>query len=154
PINPASSYHGYDVTDYMSVSKDYGTIEDFRRLMSEAHKRGIKVIVDLVPNHTSNKHPWFLEAIDPKSSRHDWYIWPATNPGNFGPWKEKVWHQINKESPTPFYYGMFSSTMPDLNYRNPKVTGAMLEVMAFWLRKAEDGGAGADGFRLDAIRHL
>ena len=154
PICPSPSYHGYDITDYKDVNKQYGTIEDFRRLMTEAHKRGIKVIIDWVPNHTSSKHPWFLEAMDPKSQKHDWYIWSPTDPGYKGPWHETVWHKLKGDSPTPWYYGIFSSQMPDLNYRNPDVTKAMTDAAAFWLKSAKDGGAGADGFRIDAVRHL
>jgi glycosidase len=93
PINPSPSYHGYDVTDYYAVNQDYGTMEDFKKLLSEAHKRGIRIILDLVLNHTSSKHPWFQQAIDPKSPYHDWYIWSDTDPGYPGPWGERVWYQ-------------------------------------------------------------
>ena len=93
PIMQSPSYHGYDVTDYYAVNKDYGTNEDFKRLMAEAHKRGIKVITDLVLNHTSSEHPWFVEARDnPESERRDWYLWSEEKPDYLGPWGQEVWH--------------------------------------------------------------
>ncbi len=146
PIMQSPSYHGYDITDYYTINPDYGTNEDLKRLISEAHKRGIKIVIDLVLNHTSTKHPWFIEARDnPESGRRDWYIWSANNPGYLGPWGEEVWHY----SPTGYYYGIFSSSMPDLNLENPQVTAEMDNVARFWL---ED--VGVDGFRLDGARHL
>jgi alpha-amylase len=146
PIFPSPSYHGYDVTDYGSVNPQYGTMDDFKRLLSEAHKRGIRVIIDLVINHTSSHHPWFEQAKnDPNSTYRDWYIWSETDPGYLGPWGERVWHS----SPTGFYYGIFVADMPDLNYKNPAVTQQMNEVVSFWLQDV-----GVDGFRLDAAKHL
>jgi alpha-amylase len=146
PIMQSTSYHGYDVTDYYTVNKDYGTNEDFGRLVTEAHKRGIRIIIDLVVNHTSSEHPWFIEARDsPESERRDWYLWSEDKPDYLGPWGEEVWHP----SPSGYYYGIFWSGMPDLNLENPLVTAEMKNVARFWL---ED--VGADGFRLDAARHL
>jgi glycosidase len=146
PIMQSPSYHGYDITDYYTINTDYGTNEDLKRLISEAHKRGIKVIIDLVLNHTSSMHPWFIEAKDnPESERRDWYIWSANNPGYLGPWGEEVWHY----SSTGYFYGIFSSGMPDLNLDNPQVTAEMENVARFWL---ED--VGVDGYRLDGARHL
>ncbi len=146
PINPAASYHGYDVTDYYGVNPDYGTLDDFKRLMEECHKRGIRVIIDMVYNHTSNKHPWFIEARDQtQSSRHDWYIWSATNPGYAGPWGEKVWYP----SVAGYYYAIFWIGQPDLNYADEAVTEEMYNVARFWLQDV-----GVDGFRLDAVRYL
>jgi len=146
PVNPSPSYHGYDVTDYYDVNPDYGTMADFKYLLKECHKRGIHVIIDLVLNHTSNMHPWFIEARDqPESMRHDWYIWSKTNPGYVGPWDEKVWYP----SSAGYYYALFSSAMPDLNYNNDKVTDEMYNVTRFWLQDA-----GVDGFRLDAALYL
>ncbi len=144
PINPSPSYHGYDVTDFYSINPDYGTMKDFTNLMSEAHKRGIRIIIDLVLNHTSSKHPWFRQAIDPKSTYHDWYIWSDTDPGYPGPWGEQVWYPLNGK----YYYALFWDQMPDLNYRNPNVTTEMEKVTKFWL------DLGLDGFRLDAAKHL
>lgn len=139
PIMDSPSYHGYDVTDYTTVNPQYGTNDDFKRLMAEAHKRGIYVIIDLVMNHTSSKHPWFLEAQDPASPKRDWYIWADERPQGQG------WH----EGQNGYYYGYFWEGMPDLNYKNPDVTAAMNEVVRFWL---ED--MGVDGYRLDAIKYL
>ncbi len=145
PIMQSSSYHGYDTTDYYAVEDDYGTNEDFRELMEQAHARGIRVIVDLVLNHSSSEHPWFVGSGDPRSENHDWYVWSRHLPKYKGPWGQRVWHEIDGR----YYYGVFSSRMPDLNYKNPAVTREMLKVTGFWLRDM-----GADGFRLDAIKHL
>jgi alpha-amylase len=145
PINPSPSYHGYDVTDYYAVNPDYGTMDDFKNLLSEAHKRGIRLILDLVLNHTSSQHPWFQGAWDPNSPYHDWYIWSASDPGYNGPWGQKVWYPTHGE----YYYALFWDQMPDLNYTNPAVTAEMENVARFWLQEV-----GVDGFRLDAARHL
>ncbi len=144
PIFPSPSYHGYDVTDYYSVNSDYGTMADFKNLLSEAHKRGIRVILDLVLNHTSSLHPWFQQAADPNSSFHDWYIWSDMDPGYTGPWGEQVWHPMQEK----YYYGVFSARMPDLNYRNPAVVAEMEKVAKHWL------DLGVDGFRLDGAKHI
>ncbi len=145
PIMQSPSYHGYDITDYYTVEQDYGTNQDFKRLVAEAHKRGIKVIIDLVLNHTSSEHPWFIQAGDRNSPYRDWYIWSDTDPGYKGPWGQTVWHRRGDE----YYYGIFWEGMPDLNYKTPAVTEEMLNVTRFWLQEM-----GADGYRLDAIRHL
>ena len=151
PMSESPTYHGYDTTDYFKVESDYGTNEDFKRLVDECHKRGIRVVIDLVLNHHSDKHEWFTRAIDPKSPYHDWYIWNDKDPAWKGPWNQKVWHRVNPPSGknSLFYYGIFSSRMPDLNYRNADVTKQMDEVVRFWLEDMR-----VDGFRLDAIRHL
>ena len=145
PIFPSPSYHGYDVTDYYDINPEYGTMEDFTQLLTEAHARGIRVIIDLVINHTSSEHPWFLQAADPSSPYHDWYIWSDTNPGYTGSWGQQVWFPSHGS----YYYGSFTSTMPDLNYTNPEVTAQMQDVAAFWLEEI-----GVDGFRMDAAKHL
>lgn len=146
PIAESPSYHGYDVVDYFTVDKDYGTNDDFLHLMEEVHRRGIRVIIDLVLNHTSYKHPWFKSAqSDVNSPYRDFYIWSDEDPGYKSPWGGTVWHR----SGDSYYYGIFWEGMPDLNYRNPAVTAEMEKVIRFWL---ED--MGADGFRLDAIKHL
>lgn len=146
PIFPSPSYHGYDVTDYYTVNPQYGALEDFERLLEEAHKRGIRVIIDLIINHTSDQHPWFRDAKRNKDSEYrDWYIWNDTKPNYQGPWGENVWHS----STTGFYYGIFTQNMPDLNFNNPKVTQEIENVMKFWLQDV-----GVDGFRMDAIKHL
>lgn len=145
PIMQSPSYHGYDVIDYYTVEQDYGTNEDFKRLIEEAHKRGIKVIIDLVLNHTSNQHPWFRESTKPNSEYRNWYIWSeGRNPGYAGP-LGVAWHPFLDD----YYYGVFWSGMPDLNYTNPAVTAEMQNVIRFWLEEM-----GADGYRLDAIKYL
>ncbi len=145
PIMQSPSYHGYDVTDYYTVEEDYGTNEDFKLLVEEAHKRGIVVIVDLVLNHTSSQHPWFLASRDGDAEYADWYIWSDTDPAQLGPWGQDVWY----EAAGRYYFALFWEGMPDLDYRNPAVNEQMNDVIRFWL---ED--MGVDGFRLDAIKHL
>jgi alpha-amylase len=144
PIMESPSYHGYDVVDYLKVESDYGTNEDFKQLMTEAHKRGIAVIVDMVINHTSARHPWFLDAKTPGSQHDDWYIWKDNDPKQIGPWGQKVWYPLDNR----YYYAVFWDQMPDLNLRNPTVTEAVYDIADFWLTDMD-----ADGFRLDAIKH-
>ncbi len=146
PIFPSPSYHGYDVIDYYNVNPDYGTLDDFKRLLDEAHKRGIRVIIDMVLNHTSVEHPWFKASQDTNSPYRDWYIWSDTDLGYAGPWGEKVWHKGPGDG---YYYGIFSQGMPDLNYNNPAVTAEMENVIRFWLQDVK-----VDGFRLDGARYL
>jgi glycosidase len=151
PISPSPSYHGYDVSDYYGVNEDYGTMADFKRLVAEAHKRGMRVIIDLVLNHSSSQHPWFLAAADDTSPKRDWYVWKKSLPSGWSqPWSsgsspEYVWHTLRAGE---YYYGLFYNGMPDLNYGNPAVQEEMIAVARHWL------DAGADGFRLDAIRYL
>jgi glycosidase len=148
PIAESDTYHGYHVTDFYTVEQDYGTNDDFKRLAEEAHKRGIKIILDLVLNHTARAHPWFEEAAkDPNSPYRDWYLWSKDQPEYTGPWKEEVWHRSPVRD--EYYYGIFNDQIPDLNYRNPAVTEEARKISAFWLNEM-----GADGFRLDAIKHL
>jgi alpha-amylase len=148
PVAEAFSYHGYDVTDYYAVEQDYGTADDLKQFVVAAHERGIKVVVDLVLNHTSVEHPWFKEALrDPESPYRDWYIWSEDNPGYVGPWGDTAWHKSPVRD--EYYYGVFWQGMPDLNYRNPDVTAEAQKISAFWLNDL-----GVDGFRLDAIKHV
>jgi glycosidase len=146
PINPSPSYHGYDVTDYDAVNPDYGTMDDFKHLLAEAHKRDIKVIIDLVLNHTSAQHPWFKEALKPGSQYHDWYVWKDQDPGTLGPWGAPAWY---KAANGQYYYAIFWDQMPDLNYNNPAVREEAKKISLFWLKDI-----GIDGFRLDAVRYL
>ncbi|MBK9055463.1 MAG: DUF3459 domain-containing protein [Chloroflexi bacterium] len=145
PIMESPSYHGYDVVDYLQVDEEYGTNEDFQRLMAEAHRRGIRVIVDLVLNHTSRQHPWFQDSRNLDNEYRDWYLWTDEAPTYRGPWGQQVWHRLDNS----YYYGVFWDGMPDLNYENPDVVATMFDTARFWL---ED--MGADGFRLDAIKHM
>lgn len=144
PMMQSPSYHGYDVTNYYATEPDYGTMADFQELLDSAHKRGIKVIIDLVINHSSSQHPWFTQSVNSQNGYRDWYIWSPRNPGYTGPWGQQVWHQRNGQ----FYYGLFTSSMPDLNFKHPTVRQEILNISDFWLKK------GVDGFRLDAIKYL
>ena len=144
PMMKSPSYHGYDVSDYYSTNPDYGTMADFEELVTKAHARGIKVIIDLVLNHTSDQIPWFTQSANSQNGYRDWYIWSPSNPGYTGPWGQSVWNYKNNA----YYYAIFYSGMPDLNYRNPAVKAEMFNVANFWL------GKGIDGFRLDAIKYL
>jgi alpha-amylase len=145
PIAASPSYHGYDVTDYLTVEPDYGTNEDFVALVAAARERGIEVIVDLVINHTSVEHPWFQDARTPGSDHDDWYIWLDEHPGFAGPGGRPVWHADGDR----WYYGYFWEGMPDLDVANDAVTGELDAVARFWVDEM-----GAAGFRLDAARHL
>lgn len=147
PIFESPSYHGYDTIDYETIERDYGTNADFQRLLDEAHRRGIRVIVDFVMNHTSDQHPWFIDsASSPSSPKRNWYVWRSDNPGWTQPWggNFQTWYLKNGS----YYYGVFTSGMPDLNYRTPEVRAEMFRIARSWLNK------GVDGFRLDATRYL
>ena len=145
PMMESPSYHGYDVTNYQATEPDYGTMAEFEEFMAAAHARGIKVIIDLVLNHSSEQHPWFTQAASsPTSPYRDWYRWSATNPGYSGPWGQTVWHPRNGS----YYYGIFWSGMPDLNWNNPDLKKTMWDATRFWLNK------GVDGYRLDAVKYL
>ena len=145
PPAEAYSYHGYDVTDYYAVESDYGTLADMQRLIEAAHARGIAVIMDMVVNHSSSRHPWFIASRLGEQPYADWYIWAEQHPGYQGPWGAPAWHQAGKR----YYYGVFWDGMPDFNYLHPDVTREMYDIAAFWLRDV-----GMDGFRLDAIKHI
>jgi glycosidase len=139
PIHPSPSYHGYDVINYYAVNLEYGTLDDFKRLLEEAYKRDIRIIIDLVINHTSSLHPFFVAAnSNPNSLYHDWYVWADEIQGT-------GWHQGNHG----FYYGLFWDGMPDLNYNNPQVTKFAHRISDYWLSEI-----GVDGFRVDAAKHL
>jgi alpha-amylase len=148
PIAESPSYHGYDVVDYYRVDAEYGTAADFRRLMREAHRRGIHVIVDLVLNHTSSRHPFFQQALaDPASPYRPWYRFAAAHPGVKNPWGGDNWHRSALRD--EYFYGFFWSGMPDLDYSHPPVRAEANRIADFWLREM-----GVDGFRLDAVSFL
>jgi alpha-amylase len=148
PVAASPSYHGYDVKNYYRVNPEYGTNEDFKRLVSEAHRRGIRVLVDMVLNHASSEHPYFKDALLNSSSPYrDWFRWAAPKPESKGPWGQEVWHRSPVRD--EYYYGVFWSGMPDLNYDHPPVREEAKKVATFWLEEL-----GADGFRLDAIPYL
>ncbi len=147
PVAASPSYHGYDVSDYYRVEPAYGTNDDFKQLVAEAHRRGIAVLVDMVLNHSSSQHPYFQAALrDTTSPFRAWYRF-APAPLGKGPWGADAWHKspIRNE----YYYGAFWSGMPDLDYHTPAVREEAKKIAAFWLRDM-----GVDGFRLDAIPYL
>ncbi|MEZ4900353.1 MAG: alpha-amylase family glycosyl hydrolase [Spirosomataceae bacterium] len=157
PIQPSPSYHKYDVVDYYGIDPEYGTLDDFKRLISEAHARGIAVIMDLVINHTSTKHPWFQAAIEGKNNPYrNFYNWKtpeeiealgiATREATPDTWERKPWHEAPNN--TEKYYGLFWKGMPDLNCDHLPVRQAIYEIGRYWLNM------GVDGFRLDAARHI
>ncbi|MCK9426260.1 MAG: alpha-amylase family glycosyl hydrolase [Ignavibacteriaceae bacterium] len=146
PIMESPSYHGYSVVDYKKIEQDYGTNQDFKIFLDSAHARGIKVIIDLVINHTSNLNPWFINSkSDPHVANRDWYRWSTTNPGVLGPWGQTVWHSANGY----YYYGLFNNGMPDLNFFNQEVKNEVSNIVKFWLDSVK-----VDGFRLDAVKYL
>ncbi len=157
PIGPSPSYHKYDVTDYYGVHPDYGTMDDFKHFVAEAHKRNIKVVMDFVVNHSSSEHPWFLDAKADKNSQYrDYYVWASIDSIQDQLSKKEItldsdnitqWHQSG--SGNEYYYGFFYGGMPDLNYDNPKVRAEMINAGNFWLKEV-----GVDGFRLDAAKHI
>jgi alpha-glucosidase len=151
PIYPSPmADFGYDVADYCDIAPIFGNLADFDRLIVEAHSRGVRVILDFVPNHTSNQHPWFLESRSSRDNpKRDWYIWKDAGhegglPNNWlshfgGPAWE--WDETTKQ----YYYHSFLKEQPDLNWRNPAVKQAMYDVLRFWLDR------GVDGFRVDVL---
>ncbi len=148
PIHPSPSYHGYDVTDYYDVHPEYGTMADFKTFMEEARKRDIKVIIDLVVNHSSIEHPFFQDAIASEdSSYRDWYIWAdeTSNLRERGEWGQPFWHG---EAPNN-YFSVFWGGMPDFNFYNDEVRQEMINIGRYWLEEV-----GVDGFRLDAAKHI
>lgn len=145
PIYPSPmADFGYDVADYCGIDPIFGTMEDFDRLLSEAHHRGLKTILDFVPNHTSDQHPWFLESrSSPENPKRDWYLWrdqPNNWLSNFG---GSGWDR--DETTGQYYYHSFLKQQPDLNWRNPAVKAAMFAALRFWLER------GVDGFRVDVM---
>lgn len=148
PIAESPSYHGYDVTNYYKVDSAYGTNDDFKRLVAAAHRRGIRVIVDMVLNHTSDQHPHFQAALhDTASPYRAWYRFSPTPLDRAGPWGAPAWHHSPVRD--EYYYGIFWSGMPDLNYDTPAVREEAMKIADYWL-----GTMGADGLRLDAVQYL
>ncbi len=138
---------GYDISDYTDIAPEYGTLADAQKLIDETHKRGMKIVFDMVMNHTSIEHPWFKESMSSRTNpKADWYIW-ADKPNR---WKSMVggtgWHYVKERN--QYYWASFLPFQPDLNYRNPQVKKAMFDACRFWLSK------GVDGFRLDMINSI
>ena len=144
---------GYDISDYENIDQQYGTLQDFDRLAAEAKKRDIRIILDYVINHTSDKHPWFIDSKSSRTSQHrDWYIWRDGKANNQPPnnWISTFGHSAWKFDPTTgqYYYHYFYVEQPDLNWRNPAVKDAMFDVTRWWYKR------GVSGFRLDAVDTL
>ncbi|HSK91225.1 MAG TPA: alpha-amylase family glycosyl hydrolase [Euzebyales bacterium] len=148
---------GYDVADYTAIDPMFGTVADADVLIAEAHRRGLKVILDFVPNHTSHQHPWFIESRAARDSvRRDWYLWrdPAPDGGPPNNWRSasdsaragSAW--VRDEGSGQYFLATFSSVQPDLNWANPDVRAAMRDVLRFWLDR------GVDGFRIDMVGFL
>src|ERR1700731_297744 len=154
PIFPSPmADFGYDISDYTGIDPLFGTMDDFDALMAAAHVAGLKIILDLVPNHTSVEHPWFVESRASRDNpRRDWYLWrdPAADGGPPNNWLSEfggsAWEYDAETG--QYYYHAFLGQQPDLNWRNREVREAVYDVMRFWLRK------GVDGFRVDVIWHL
>jgi alpha-glucosidase len=154
PIYPSPMKDfGYDVADYTGVHPLFGSLADFDRLLAEAHARGLKVILDFVPNHSSDQHAWFRESRSSRDNpKRDWYLWRDPAPGGGPPnnWLScfggSAWELDGATG--QYYYHAFLKEQPDLNWRNPQVVAAMLEVLRFWLDR------GVDGFRVDVLWHL
>lgn len=141
--------NGYDISNYYGINPEFGSMDDFERLLSSAHRKGIKIILDLVVNHTSSQHPWFKEAVKSRDNKyHDYYIWkPGRNGGAPNNWGSSfggsAWKYV--ESVGEYYLHLFAEEQPDLNWENPAVVEEVEKIMDFWLSK------GVDGFRMDVI---
>lgn len=154
PIYPSPMIDfGYDITDHCNVDPIFGSLADFDRLVEVAHAKGLKIVLDYVPSHTSDRHPWFVEAGSSReASRRDWYIWadPARDGGPPNNWLSEfggpAWTLDTATG--QYYYHAHLSRQPDLNWRNPDVRKAMLDVLRFWFER------GVDGFRVDAVDQL
>src|SRR5689334_4187662 len=154
PIYPSPmADFGYDIADYTDIDPVFGTLAEFDALVQDAHRRGIRLILDLVPNHTSDQHRWFAESRATRDNpKRDWYIWrdPAEDGGPPNNWLSEfggsAW-ELDKRT-GQYYCHTFLAAQPDLNWRNPNVRAAMYDVMRFWLNR------GVDGFRVDVIWHL
>jgi alpha-glucosidase len=154
PIYPSPmADFGYDISDYTGIDPIFGTLADFDQLVAEVHRRGMKIVLDFVPNHTSDQHPWFLESRSSRDNpKRDWYIWRDPAPGGGPPnnWLSNFGGEAWELDPatSQYYYHAFLKQQPDLNWRNPDVQQAMLDVLRFWLDR------GVDGFRVDVIWHI
>jgi alpha-glucosidase len=154
PIYPSPmADFGYDISDYCDVHPLFGTLADFDELAADVHRRGMRIVLDFVPNHTSDQHPWFQESRSSRTNpKRDWYIWrdPAPDGGPPNNWLSQfgvgAWEF--DEATRQYYYHAFLKEQPDLNWRNVEVQDAMLDTLRFWLRR------GVDGFRVDVIWHI
>lgn len=159
PIMPSDTYHKYHVIDYKNIDPDYGTIADFKTFIAEAHKRNIKVIIDLVVNHSGDNHPWFLESKKgPDNPYREYYVWKKKadvrsdmnkRATHFDSDNIQQWHAVNGDTLGEHYYGYFNGMTPDLNLDSKKVRDEVIDISKFWLTEMQ-----VDGFRLDAARHV
>ncbi len=151
PVFEAPSYHGYDFQDFYAVESDYGTMREFENFIAESHRRGIKVILDLVLNHISRDHVWFQKSAAREAGYEDFFLWAQERPQGWGKaWGDQpdpaaVWHWDDTRK--AYFYGAFGSSQPDVNLENAQVVAELNRMAEFWLRK------GVDGFRLDAVRY-
>jgi alpha-amylase len=143
PIQPSSAYHGYEVTDYYDINPQYGTLDDFKNLVKKAKEKGIEIILDMVLNHTSNQHPWFIEAMKGDPKYLNYYV-TTTKSMNDTVDGRQVWHRNGTYS----YYAYFFYTQPDLNFFNPEVQEELINIGKFWVN------LGVKGFRLDGAMHF
>ena len=140
---------GYDIADYSAVDPEYGTLDEFKQFLDGAHQRGLRVILDLVMNHTSDQHPWFLKSRSSRDNpKRDWYIWRdgknGQPPNNWNAAFDRTAWEYDQHT-GQYYYHYFFKQQPDLNWRNPEVKEAVWEAVRFWL------DLGVDGYRLDAL---
>jgi alpha-amylase len=159
PIMPSDTYHKYHVIDYKNIDPDYGTLDDFKKFVAEAHQRDIKIITDFVINHTGNMHPWFLDAQKGKDSPYrDYYVWAKKDSIRHQLFKKaktfdsdniRKWHPVKGDTVGEQYYGYFNGLCPDLNLDNPKVKEEIVDIARFWLNDVK-----VDGFRMDAAKHV
>ncbi|HNP17806.1 MAG TPA: alpha-amylase family glycosyl hydrolase [Fulvivirga sp.] len=159
PIMPSPSYHKYDVVDYKGIDPAYGTMDEFKQFVTEAHSRNIKVIIDFIINHTSSQHPWFKNAkTGPDSKYRDYYVWAnkdsiaqqiAKKETSFDSDNITQWHAVEGDTLADHYYGFFYGGMPDLNFDNPTVRNEIYSIGRYWLQDV-----GVDGFRMDAAKHI
>ncbi len=144
--------NGYDISDYKDILDEFGTMDDFNELLNEVHNRGMKLIIDLVINHTSHEHPWFIESRSSRDNpKRDWYIWREGK----GDEEPNNWESIFKgsawefcENSEEYYLHLFAKEQPDLNWENKEVRSELYKMINWWLDK------GIDGFRVDAISHI
>jgi glycosidase len=141
PIHPSPTYHKYDIMDYYGIDKEYGTIEEYKQLVIEAHQKGIKILIDLVVNHTSSEHPWFRASCKNDPKYKDFYVWSKTETGS-------NWHK-NPLNPNEKYFAFFWEKMPDLNFDNKEVREEVKKIGRYWLKDI-----GVDGYRIDAAQHV